>query len=226
MLIAIEGIDGAGKATQTKLLADALTAVGKECVMFEFPNYKKSTYGQLLGECLAGKRGDFVHMDPRVASTLYMVDRHEVSPEIRAALDRGAIVICDRFNGSNQIHQGGKVATDEERVETLAWLDQAEHEVLGNPRPDIVIYLDAPVELALQLLAQKRAAKGTILADGESDQVEKDREYLDNSHRMARWIAERNDIWHLIDCTDGQGGMRSRESIHEEVLGIIQPLLA
>ena len=225
MLIAIEGIDGVGKATQTKLLADALATAGKECVTFEFPNYKKSVYGQLLGECLAGKRGDFANMDPRVASTLYMVDRHEAAPEISAAIERDAIVVCDRFNGSNQIHQGGKVASDEERIEILNWLDHAEHDVLGNPRPDVVVYLDAPVDLALQLLEQKRAAKGTILADGESDQVEKDRNYLDNSYRMARWIAERDPVWHLIDCTDGQGGMRSRESIHEEVLGIIRPLL-
>ncbi len=226
MLIAIEGIDGSGKATQTKLLADALTAAGKESITFEFPNYKKSVYGKLLGECLAGERGDFVHMDPQLASTLYIVDRFESSPEIRAALERGAMVVCDRFNGSNQIHQGGKVGTDEERIEILKWLDHVEHDVFGNPRPDIVIYLDAPVELALQLLAQKRAAKGTILADGESDQVEKDVEYLNNSHRMARWIAERDPVWHLIDCTDGQGGMRSRESIHEEVLGIIEARLA
>lgn len=222
MFIAIEGIDGAGKATQTKLLTDALTAAGRECLTFEFPNYKNSVYGQLLGECLAGKRGDFVHMDPRVASTLYMVDRHEASADIRAALERGAVVISDRFNGSNQIHQGGKVGTDEEREEILAWLDHAEHDVLGNPRPDIVIYLDAPVDTSLKLLAQKRAAKGTILADGETDQVEKDREYLDNSHRMARWIAERYEHWHLIDCTDGAGNMRSRESIHEDVRNIVE----
>lgn len=154
MFIAIEGIDGAGKATQTKLLADALSAAGKECVTLEFPNYKKSVYGQLLGECLAGQRGDFVHMDPRVASTLYMVDRHESSPEIRAALERGAAVISDRFNGSNQIHQGGKVATDKERTEILQWLDHAEHEILGNPRPDIVIYLDAPVETSLKQIGR------------------------------------------------------------------------
>lgn len=223
--IAIEGIDGVGKATQTKLLVEALRAAGRECETHEFPAYNQNTYGKLLGECLAGKRGDFVHMDPRVASTLYMVDRFESSREIRNALARGRVVVSDRFSASNQIHQGGKMQDEAGRIELLDWLDHAEHVILGNPRPDAVIYLNAPVDVSLQLLTQKRAAKSGSVVDGESDQVEQDREYLDNSHSMAEWLAARYSHWHLIDCTDGAGAMRSREDIHADVLAVVQTFL-
>ncbi len=225
MFIAIEGIDGVGKATQTKMLSDALMCDGKECLTLEFPAYNQNTYGKLLGECLAGKRGDFVHMDPRVASTLYMVDRFESSPSIRAALLEGKVVISDRFSGSNQIHQGGKLTDEAERIELLDWFDYAEHVILGNPRPDAVIYLNAPVDVSLELLTKKRAAKSGSVVDGESDQVEKDREYLDNSHTMAEWLAKRYDHWHLIDCTDGNGKMRSREDIHADVIRVVTSLM-
>ncbi|MDB4991785.1 MAG: tmk [Parcubacteria group bacterium] len=226
LFIAIEGIDGVGKATQTGLLVEALTAQGKECLRLEFPDYHRNIYGKLLGECLAGKRGDFSHMDPKVASTLYMVDRFESSPAIRQALAAGKVVVSDRFSGSNQIHQGGKVKVEADRIELLNWFDAAEHGLLGNPRPSAVIYLNAPVDVSLQLLQKKRAAKSGNVADGESDQVEKDREYLDNSHAMAEWLAGYYDHWHLIDCTDGAGTMRSREDIHADVMRVVVGLLA
>lgn len=222
MFIAIEGIDGVGKATQTKMLADAIIASGKECLSLEFPAYKNSFFGELLGELLVGKRGDFVHMDARMASLPYMMNRFEFSAAIRDTIAAGGVVVSDRFSASNQIHQGGKMGDDASRVELLEWLDHAEHDILGNPRPDIIIYLNAPVDVSLQLLTQKRAAKSHNVADGEADQVEKDRKYLDDSHAMAQWLAERNENWHVIDCTDGAGAMRSREDIHQDVRRIMK----
>ncbi|MES2225421.1 MAG: thymidylate kinase [Patescibacteria group bacterium] len=216
--IAIEGIDGSGKATQTKMLVEEFERRGLECLTFDFPGYDRNTYGKLLAECLAGERGDFVHTDARIASTLYAADRFESSEEMRRALARDITVIADRFSGSNQIHQGGKIADEAERIAFLDWLDHVEHVVFKNPRPDVVIYLKAPVEVSLELLAQKRASKGGQLADGESDVHERDREYLDKCHAMANWLAARYSNWQVIDCVDSQGAIRSREDIHEDVL--------
>lgn len=225
IFIAIEGIDGAGKDTQARLLEGALNVRDISCERIDFPQYDENLGGKLLKECLSGKRGDFVHLDPRLASLPYAIDRFESSDRIRAALSEGRAVIADRFTGSNQIHQGGKFETDEDRVAFLGWLDELEHTLLKTPRPDAVIYLKAPVEVSLAMLAQKRAAKNAHLEDGELDQVEKDRQYLDQSHTMAGWLAARELNWHVVDCVDATGAVRTRETIHADVLRALDGLL-
>ncbi len=132
--IAIEGIDGVGKATQTKLLADALEARDIECVAIDFPQYRTTKAAARLREWLDGKYGDFVNMNPRDASMFYAFDRLESADRILQPLSRGAVVIADRYTGSNQIHQGGKFKSKEERTAFLEWLDWFEHGVLKNPR--------------------------------------------------------------------------------------------
>lgn len=224
-LIVIEGIDGVGKATQTRMLADTLANIGHAIETFEFPAYKENFFGRMLGDLLSGKRGNFVHANPYLASLPYMLDRLESAKRVRSALEADFIVLCDRYSGSNQIHQGGKIKDENERAAFLAWLHEAEHQVIGNPMPSMVIYLDAPVDVSLKLLAQKRAAKGQHMREGDLDQVERDREYLENSHDMARWIAARDSQWYLIDCTDTQGSMRSRASIHTDVLRAVSEVL-
>lgn len=223
--IAIEGIDGAGKDTQARLLEAALQARGISCERIDFPQYENNLGGVLLKECLSGKRGNFVHLDPRLASLPYAIDRFESSDRIRALLVAGKAVIADRFTGSNQIHQGGKYTDEQERVAFLAWLEQLEHGVLNTPRPDAVIYLKAPVAVSLALLAQKRAAKNANLDDGELDQVEQDRQYLEQSHAMAGWLAAREPHWHVIDCVDAAGAVRPREEIHADVMAALGGLL-
>ncbi len=224
MFIVFDGNDGSGKATQTKLLAEFLETSGKEHLKMDFPAYDRNFFGAFVGECLAGKHGDFLHMDPKIASSLYALDRLESAPAIRSALDAGKVVIADRFASSNQIHQGGKIADDSERAEFLLWLEKMEHEVLGIPRPDAIIYLNVPVEISLGLLTQKRAAKNQILADGQRDTVEEDRTYLERSHETAQWLAAREGNWNVVACMTA-GVLRSPESIHTEVAKIISTLV-
>ncbi len=108
--LVLDGNDGSGKATQSALLAEYLAAKGIPSEKIDFPRYEHNFFGSFLGECLAGKHGDFLHMNPKVASSLYALDRLESAPHIRTALDQGKVVISDRFSSSNQIHQGGKIA--------------------------------------------------------------------------------------------------------------------
>lgn len=223
--IAIEGIDGVGKATQAGMLIGALEDRGRECLSIDFPQYQNNVFGRLIAQWLAGEHGDFVHMPPRDASILYAADRRESADAIRAALNLGLVVVADRYTASNKIHQGGKHADEADRERFLGWLENLEHAIMRNPRPDIVIYLDAPLEVARALLNRKRASKGGILADGEQDQVEQDREYLQHSHEMARWLCARSDDWRMIDCSDGKGGMRSRADIHADVMRAVEPFI-
>lgn len=221
--IVIDGLDGSGKATQTDLLAKRLAERGIPSESIDFPRYNDNVFGALIGECLAGKRGDFLHLDPKIASTLYALDRLESAPQIEAWRAAGRLVLADRFVSSNQIHQGGKIADEAERTVFLAWLARMEHGVLGVPRPDAVIYLRVSPETTLALLSEKRETKNQALGEGEKDQVESDRAYVDRSYACAGWLAASEPGWHIIDCMD-EGGMRAPEAIHEDVFRLVAQL--
>lgn len=225
LFIVLDGNDGSGKATQAELLRAAFLREGIESIKVDFPAYDRNMFGALIGECLAGQHGDFVNLDPKIASTLYAVDRFESAPVIRDAIHAGKIVVADRYASSNQIHQGGKIADEEDREAFLLWLEKMEHDVLGIPRPDAIVYLRVPVETSLVLLTEKRAQKNGALGTSARDTVEEDRTYLERSHETANWLASREANWHIIECAEG-GGMRTREDIHTEVLSIARSLLA
>lgn len=224
IFVVLDGNDGSGKATQAKLLGERLAKEGIETLKVDFPAYDTNLFGAFIGECLAGHHGDFLHMDPRIASVLYSCDRLESSPVIREAIAAGKVVIADRFASANQIHQGGKITDDAGRAAFIEWLDRMEHEVLNVPHPDRVIYLRVPVEVSLTLLSAKRAAKIQGLAAGQKDTVEEDRDYLENSRKAADWLLAHQPNWTLVECMAGER-MRRPEEIHEDIFAVIKPML-
>lgn len=215
IFVVLEGNDGAGKATQTELLLQKLRSEGRAAEKIDFPKYGGNVFGALIGECLAGKHGDFLNLDPKIASSLYALDRFESSERVRSLLEEGVVVIADRYAGSNQIHQGGKIADDTERKVFLLWLENIEFGILNIPRPDLTVYLRVPLETSLQLLQEKRAAKNDSLGERERDVVEEDRSYLERSIQTADWLMGR-ERWGVVECVEN-GTLRTREAIHEEV---------
>ncbi|MFA9262825.1 MAG: hypothetical protein ACEQSB_05785 [Undibacterium sp.] len=81
-LIVLDGSDGSGKATQTRLLLARLKAEGYRTKTLDFPQYEANFFGQLLGRSLAGEFGDFIGIDPHIGSVLYAADRFESKPTI------------------------------------------------------------------------------------------------------------------------------------------------
>lgn len=215
IFVVLEGNDGSGKATQAELLLARLRSEGREAEKIDFPQYDQNTFGALIGECLAGKRGDFLHLDPKIASSLYALDRFESSKRITELLGRGVVVVADRYAGSNQIHQGGKIADDGEREAFLLWLEKVEFGILGIPKPALTIYLRVPVDISLELLSEKRKAKNAQLGERERDVVEEDRAYLERSIETADWLVQREG-WGVVDCMNDDL-LRTREEIHEEI---------
>lgn len=216
--IVIDGIDGAGKATQTELLLRRFRAEGKKAVRIDFPRYYNNLFGKLLGECLAGEHGDFLNLDPKIASTLYAADRFESKRQIEKWLADGFVVIADRYVSSNQIHQGGKIKNRKKRKEFLKWLDAIEYGVFKIPRPDTIIYLSLPVKMSLSLLkkSKKLGDKKKRYLNGKRDVVEHSIRYLENSRKSALAIIRRGNTWKEIVCNKGET-LLSKEAVHELV---------
>jgi dTMP kinase len=221
-LIVVDGADGSGKATQTKLLVERLSNDGYSVETLDFPQYTENICGKLLRECLDGKRGDFMNVDARIASVLYAADRFESKNQIQDWLADGKVVVLDRYVSANIMHQGAKIDDPQELEKFLAWIDELEHGMFGIARPDLIIYLDVPLEERLRMVKEavnnKEHHKGTKV-----DVAESDIEHQATAQERAKQIVQSRNNWKQIVCTV-QGSLRSREDIHEDVFTCFKEL--
>lgn len=224
-LIVIDGIDGSGKATQVNLLKNHLLKEGVKVKTIDFPRYGENFFGTLLGECLAGRRGDFIGVDSHIASVLYAADRFESSKTIEKWLKQGYTVIADRYVSANQIHQGGKIENASDRKKFLAWLDTMEHGIFGIPRPDLVIYLDVPFEVSREWLKKKVLLRKKKYLKGNKDVAEDNLMHLKLSRDSALMLARTNKNWVKVTCCQGMVCMLP-EQVAEHVYDFVQKRLA
>ena len=200
--IVIDGTDGSGKATQTKLLVKKLKKEGYKVRTIDFPRYYNNFFGKLIGECLAEKYGNFLSVDPHIAAVIYAADRWESSEIIKKWLAEGNIVIADRYASSNQIHQGAKIRDSKKRIEFLKWLEKLEFKTFNIPKPDLIVYLYVPVEITLNLLKKKTALKRKRYMEGKGDLAENNPQHLNDSQNSAAMLVKKYNNWCKIDCMD------------------------
>ncbi len=171
MFITFEGIEGCGKTTQIRLLAEALRAAHQEMVLTREPG------GTIIGEQIRKVLMDASHreMTPLAELLLYEAARHQhVVEVIEPALAADRIVLCDRFFDSTTAYQGAARYLDADLIVQLNRI------ATDGRRPDLTILLDCPVE---EGLARARHRNERDATDGAEDRFE--REELD-FHRRVR----------------------------------------
>lgn len=217
-LIVLEGTDGAGKATQARLMAQHLERAGVSFRQVNFPRYGSpfaAPVERYLQGDLGKKPGD---VSAYAASTLYAVDRYaSYRQDWQGDYEGGKLILADRYTTSNAVHQAPKLP-EGERWDYLDWLFDLEYRRLGLPEPDLVIYLDLPTELSLRMLRQRQEASHT-----RADIHEKDGAYLRACRESAREVARRLG-WRLVDCAR-DGAVRTVEDIHEQLWEFVRPLV-
>lgn len=217
--LAIEGSDGAGKETQSKLLKEALEAKGLRVASVSFPRYKETTGGWILWEALKGpdaEKYDFAKLDPYAASLPYTMDRRESRDYLQQLIADHDVVIFDRYVESNLLHQGGKIRTKRERESYASWLYRMEYGKMKLPRPDFVLYLMIPF-----WLSRARAQARAEATGGKLDAVEKDSNYVRMGHEGGIFYAEKFE-WEVVKCLKGKHQL-TREEVHVRVLRQVRP---
>jgi len=152
-LLAIEGADGAGKATASALVVEQLQAAGRSAAVISFPRYTDTVGGWALGAMLAGTlpRGT----SPKAAAVLYALDRMESRDHLMATMAANDVVVFDRYIASNMAYQAAQVPVDEADA-MMAWIADLETRSFALPKPDLSVYLDTPADIARGLIRQKR----------------------------------------------------------------------
>lgn len=158
LFISFEGIDGVGKSTQADLLEKYLVGLGKTVVRTLEPG--GTEVGVEIRKILLHHRGELA---PRAEAALFAADRaHHVATKIRPALERGEIVITDRYFDSSVAYQGAGRELSVEEVRNLSlW-------AVGGLLPDLTVLLDLPADIA----RLRRNKTGTEPDRLESEKIE------------------------------------------------------
>lgn len=151
-LLAIEGADGAGKATIAAATAEALVARGLRATVVSFPRYTATVGGYALGEFLSGRLP--LAASPEAAAVLYALDRLESRSYLDELAAVNDVIVFDRYIASNIVYQAAKVSPDEAEA-MKAWIIALETKQFALPPPDLSIYLDTPIDIARQLILKK-----------------------------------------------------------------------
>ncbi|PID34619.1 MAG: hypothetical protein CR971_02320 [candidate division SR1 bacterium] len=223
--IVIEGVDGSGKATQTRLLKQKLTTEYHKTVgTISFPSY--GTPGAYFVEqFLNGKYGNLDTIDEKLASMFYTLDRFDKKAEITDKIRENDFLISDRYSISSFIHRGVKYLEQQDidgLEQFFSWLKEREFTRAGLPHPDKIIFLSLSLENQKYLLEQK--AKETReyvdMQGGEAlDMAESDLHHQELSLRVGKEILPQYfENYHSIDCDNPNGGILTPEEITAKIL--------
>ena len=171
MIIAVEGIDGAGKNT---LVSAVLKEV--DTATLAFPRYEDSAAAQLAQAALHGKMGDMTDSAYAMAA-MFALDRHGAMDMLQEyAGNPDKVLLLDRYAASNAAYTWARTGDET----ALGWVEALEFERLGLPRPDLQVLVPTDPELAGQR-AQKREA--------EDDSRTRDRYERDRLLQVATYTA-------------------------------------
>jgi dTMP kinase len=204
ILIAFEGGEGAGKSSQIVLLAKALRDAGTIVVETHEPG--ATQVGKQIRKLLLDTDGP---ISPRSEALLFAADRaHHVATVIRPALDRGEVVITDRFVDSSLAYQGGGRVLGTDEVKRLSrW---ATEDLVA----DLTVLLDVPAEVGLARVAGRQAGAGP-------DRLERETlEFHERVRTAFRALAEADPNRYLV-----LDGTRPQDELAGAVLAATRRLL-
>jgi dTMP kinase len=209
VFIAFEGGEGSGKSTQIELLAAALRDVGVDVVVTQEPG--ATSVGSRIRDLLLH---DDEALAPRAEALLFAADRaHHVATIIQPALDRGDVVLTDRYIDSSMAYQGaGRELTFDEVRRLSGW-------ATCGLTPDLTVLLDIPAAAGLE---RARGRAGSTDGRRYTDKLERESlEFHERVRAAFRGLAEAAPGRYLL-----LDGMRPAGELASQILATVNGLLA
>lgn len=214
-LVVVDGLDGSGKSTQLARLDAHYKESGVPYRQISFPDYDNPS-STLVKMYLDGQFGTKPEdVNAYAASSFYAVDRYASYKQFwQENYQNGGLIVAARYTTSNAIHQMSKLPK-EQWDSYLSWLQEYEYGLLGLPRPDCVIFLDMPPEVADALVMSRYQGDSA-----KKDIHERDVKYLAACRPAAMYAAEKLG-WRVISCAEN-GAPRAVETITADILKTIE----
>ena len=214
-LIVIEGLDGSGKATQTRILCSELRKYDKNICRVSFPDYNEpsSSLVKMYLNSEFGQKPEDVN--PYAAASFYAVDRFASYMKFwKERYRKGQVIIADRYATSNAIYQLGKLNKNEWE-DYITWLEDYEYNKLSLPKPDLVVYLDMPINISQRFMTGRYSGQ-----ENKKDLHEKNVSFLEKCRESALFSANKLG-WKIIECSNA-GQPKSIEEIKANIFNIVK----
>lgn len=221
-LLVIEGVDGAGKSTQIKLLRDFFSAKGYNCEYLHFPRTETPYFGELIARFLRGEFGSLNEVDPYLVAMLYAGDRKDASGTIGKWLTEGKIVLLDRYTYSNIAYQCAKLQESLSQDKLMQWILSLEFQHFGIPKPDLNIFLDVPFAFTEKNLAKARTGDDRNYLNGNRDIHEESMVFQKKVRDLYLRFSETDQHLAVIDCGKNDGEMLAPSEIFELIIKILK----
>ena len=225
MFIVLEGLDGAGKSTQIRMLRRFFADRGVESEYVHFPRFDSPVYGQLTARFLRGEFGGVQEVDPYLVALIFAGDRADAAPQIRQWLAEGKAVVLDRYVYSNVGFQCAKLPAGEERDRLADWIVNLEFGHNALPRPDLSLFLDVPFAFTERKLSEVREGDDRDYLQGGQDIHEASLQLQQDVRSVYLASAAKDPSLRVVDCSDASGAMESPEGIFAKIRAELTPIL-
>ena len=225
MFIVLEGLDGAGKSTQIRLLRRLLSERGVESEYIHFPRFDAPVYGELIARFLRGELGAVDKVDPYLVALLFAGDRADAAAQLRCWLDAGHAVVLDRYVYSNVGFQCAKLPAGDRQEELRRWILDLEFGYYGIPRPDVSLFLDVPFAFTEKKLSEVREGDDRDYLQGGQDIHEASLQLQQDVRSVYLASAAKDPSLRVVDCSDASGAMESPEGIFAKIRAELIPIL-
>ncbi|MFN8241660.1 MAG: dTMP kinase [Bacteroidales bacterium] len=221
-LLVIEGLDGAGKSTQIKLLSDFFKERSVKTKYLHFPRTDSPFFGELVARFLRGEFGTIDEVDPYLVAMLYAGDRKDASQMLSSWLSDGFHVLLDRYSYSNIAYQCAKLTDKVQRDKLKEWIIKLEFEHFSIPKPDLNIFLDVPFVFTEKKLTSGRSGDDRNYLNGAKDIHETSLEFQKRVRDVYLDVASTDDKLQLVNCSSQDGSMLPPEDIFKLVLKLLE----
>ncbi len=224
--IVIEGLDGAGKSTQIKLLNQVLE---ERCILHQYLHFPQTDnladspiFGAMVADFLKGEYGQANQVNPYLVALLYAGDRHNAKVKINQWLEKECFVVLDRYVYSNIAFQGAKCFTIEEKQKLKQWILHLEYQYYQIPEPSLSIFLHMNFQFISQKLKDARLGADREYLSGKQDIHESSLELQRNVELEYLRLVQEDQNFYLIDCCDNIGTTLPPEKIHHKILALLK----
>ncbi len=221
-LFVIEGVDGAGKSTQIKMLNDYFNNKGFSCEYLHFPRTDQPYFGELISKFLRGEFGSIDNVNPYLVAMIYAGDRKDSASLIEKWLDEGKIVLLDRYTYSNIAYQCAKLHSEEEQIRLMKWILSLEFTHFAIPRPDLNIFLDVPQKFTETKLKASRTGDDRHYLNGTNDIHEESIDFQKKVRDIYLNVAQSDDRLAVINCSNENGDMLPPFEIFKKITTLLE----
>lgn len=214
-IIEFEGLDASLKETNAKALGEYLRKKGYPVSVISFPRYNNEA-SYFVQRMLDGYYGK---VEPEVIHKMYALDRFDYIKmnNVESRLESGEWFIFDRYVGSSMLYQTAEIEDNKKRIEMQDKIANYEYEILGIPKPDLVIAMYSTLDLIIQKISEK----------DKTDEFERDIKFMRKVFNSYDQLISTNN-WEpvmIFNIKDGIYNFRTKKEILDDIIEIVNKKL-